>query len=82
MGEVEEGKEAKYITTFMLQFVFIYFNFHFSLKSPKGECMDSSHGLDFFILRPWLLGSALADATLTIIMLSVIILYVAKAIHA
>jgi hypothetical protein len=36
MREIDEGKEVKYIITFMLQFVFIYFNLHFALKTPKG----------------------------------------------
>jgi len=42
--------------------------------------MDQAHGLNFLVMRPWLLGSALTDLIITVTMITMILLYLAKII--
>ncbi len=80
MGELPEKKELSYLLVLAFQLFFIYFNCHFASTGSRGHCLDRPHGLDFLVLRPWLLGSALADLLTTLLGLTVVLLFLGGAL--
>ena len=55
------------ISTFfitILQVPFIILNIGIAMFYHHSSCMDSSHGMSFFILRPWLIGVSVIDVLL------------------